>query len=83
MSWHTSISGSFWSSFNSLGIDFLHAQIFGDNLPNVILFHVQLTYDLSNSQPRITIYHQPYLLNVDLAQSAGAVEYTDCTTAVG
>ena len=47
--------------------DFVHAQIFGDNLPNTVLCQVQLTCDLSNSQPIIATHHLPYPLDVDLS----------------
>ena len=42
------------------------AQIFGDNIPTIILFHVQLTYDdHSNSQLTITIHHLFYPLDYE------------------
>ena len=36
--------------------DFLHAQIFSDNLPNTVLFYVQLTCNHSNSQLTIAMH---------------------------
>ena len=42
-----------------------HAQIFGDNLPNTDLFHIQLTCNHLNRQPTITSLHPFYRLNVD------------------
>ena len=47
--------------------DFVHAQIFGDNIPNTVLCQVQLTCDLLNSQPTIATHHLPYPLDVDLS----------------
>ena len=46
--------------------DFPHTQIFGDNLLNTFLFHIQLTRNHSNSQATIATYHLHYSLNVDL-----------------
>ena len=46
--------------------DFPHAKIFSDNLPNTVLFHVQLTCDHSYSQLTIATQLLPYLLDIDL-----------------
>ena len=40
---------------------FRHAQISGDNLPNTVLFHVQLFDDHSNNQQIIDTHYIPYL----------------------
>ena len=55
-----------WSS-HQVPLLYKHTQIFGDNLPNTVLFHVRLTCDHSNSQPTITTHHVPHLLHVDLS----------------
>ena len=34
---------------------FRHSQIFDDDLPNTVLFHVRLAYDHSNSQPSVLL----------------------------
>ena len=39
----------------------------GDSLLDTVLFHIQLTCDLSNSQLTINTHHQRYPLNVDLS----------------
>ena len=36
---------------------FRHAQIFGDNFPNAVLFHIQTSCNHSNSQPTITTHY--------------------------
>ena len=46
--------------------DFTHAQNFGDNLPNSVLFHDQITCDNSNSQLTIATHQLPYPLDTDL-----------------
>ena len=46
--------------------DLHHFQIFGDNLPNTVLFHIQLTRKHLNSQPTIAEHHLPNPLDVDL-----------------
>ena len=43
--------------------NFLHTQIFGDNPPNTVLFHVQLTCDHLNCQSTISTHHLPYPLD--------------------
>ena len=48
---------------------FRHAQIFGDNLPNVAFFRVQLTCNHSNSQITITMHHLSYLVDFLLKAS--------------
>ena len=47
--------------------DFLHVQIFGDNLPNTVFFHVQLTCDHLNSQLMIATHQLPYPLKINLS----------------
>ena len=47
------------------------AQIFGDNLPNNVLFHVQLTCDHSNRQPTIATHLLSYPLVVNLSPACG------------
>ena len=42
-------------------------QIFGNNLPNTVLFHVQLTCNHSKSHLTIVINHLLYLFNIDLS----------------
>ena len=47
--------------------DFPHAQIFSDNLPNTVLFHVQLTCDHSNSQTTSATHNLLFALDVHLS----------------
>lgn len=42
----------------------LQAQIFSDNLPDVVVVHAQLTCNQSNSQLMIVIHHMPHVHNV-------------------
>ena len=43
-----------------------HPEIFGHNLSNTALFHIQLTCDHLNSHPPITTFHLPNLIDVYL-----------------
>ena len=52
-------------SWHHFFADFSHVQIFDDNLPSTVLFHVQLTCYHSKSQPTITTQHLPYPHNVE------------------
>ena len=47
--------------------NFPHAQIFSVNLPNAVLFHVQLTCDHSNTQPTIATHNLLYPLDSHLS----------------
>ena len=47
--------------------DFSCAQIFGHNLPNIILFHVLQPRNHSNSQMMIVTHHLPHPLDVDFS----------------
>ena len=51
----------------SVPLPFRHAQIFGDNLSNYVLFYVQSTCNHLNSQLKIATYHLHYQLDVDLS----------------
>ena len=53
----------------SHGTIFAHAQIFGVNLPNTVLFHVQQACHHLNSQPPITTHNLLYLLDVRLSSA--------------
>ena len=46
---------------------FLHVQIFWDNLPNTVLFNVQLIQYPLNTQLMIATHHLPYPLIYDLS----------------
>ena len=59
--------GTVRRSAYSVPLLFRHVQILGDNLPNIFLFHVQLTCNHSNSQSMIIIHHLPPPLNVHLS----------------
>ena len=48
-------------------LHFRHGQIFGDNLPNTDLFHVQLTSNHSKSQLTIATLYLPNPLDTDLS----------------
>ena len=53
-------------SWHHFCINFLHVWIFSENLPNTVLFRVQLTCDHLNKLT-IATHHLPYLLDVDFS----------------
>ena len=62
-----SCPGTARCSIHQVPLLFRHDKIFSDNFPKTIFFHIQLTYENSDSQMTITTYHPPYLLNIDLS----------------
>lgn len=65
MYWHTCMCQYVvWQLQYYLRADLPHARIFGDNLPDVVAVHAQLTCDKLNSQPTIATYHLPHASNV-------------------
>ena len=64
--WCSSWPGTASCSAHPVPLLFKHAQNFGDNLLNTVLFHIQPTYDYLNSQPTIATHHLSYLLDIDL-----------------
>ena len=65
--WFSSQPGAAGCSAQPILLLFRHAQIYGDNLPNTILFYVRLICDHLNSQLTITTHNLLYSLDVDLS----------------
>ena len=64
--WCSSRAGTAGFSAHLVLLFFQHAHIFGDNLPNIVLFHVLPMSNYSNSYVAIATFHLLYRLTLTL-----------------